>query len=124
MFQQLSSKGINVPDGFVTSAETYWKFIRENEIKDKLKETLSSAKADDSVELETAGKKCRKLVMEASIPKDIEKAILSRKPGSKKKMMVYEKGKKSDETIKNKRTPVKKRKKYVLNDEELVQLGK
>ena len=76
MFQQLSSKGINVPDGFATSAETYWKFIRENEIEDKLKETLSSVNADDSGELETAGEKCRKLVMKASIPKDIEKAIL------------------------------------------------
>ncbi len=272
MFQQLSSKGINIPDGFATSADAYRKFIRENEIEEKLKETLSSLKADDSEKLQEAGEKCRNLIMEASIPEDIEKAILksykelkkrekslesvavrssataedlpdasfagqhetylnikneeelleawkkcvaslftdralkyreengfehmkvalsvgvqkmvradkasagvaftidpdsgfenvilvngawglgenvvqgtvrndefylfkealkndkdpilSKKLGSKKKMMVYEKKKKSDETIKNKRTPVKKRKKYVLTDEELVQLGK
>jgi pyruvate,water dikinase len=272
MFQQLSSKGINIPDGFATSAETYWKYIRENEIEEKLKETLSSVNADDSDELKHVGEKCRNLIMDASIPEDIENAILkgykelkkrekslesvavrssataedlpdasfagqhetylniknedelleawkkcvaslftdraikyreendfehmkvalsvgvqkmvrsdkasagvaftidpdsgfenvilvngtwglgenvvqgtvrtdefylfkealkndkdpilSKKLGSKKKMMVYEKEKKSDETIKNKRTPVKKRKKYVLSDEELVQLGK
>lgn len=272
MFQQLSSKGINIPDGFATSAETYWKYIRENEIEEKLKETLSSVNADDSDELKHVGEKCRNLIMDASIPEDIENAILkgykelkkrekslesvavrssataedlpdasfagqhetylniknedelleawkkcvaslftdraikyreendfehmkvalsvgvqkmvrsdkasagvaftidpdsgfenvilvngtwglgenvvqgtvrtdefylfkealkndkdpilSKKMGSKKKMMVYEKEKKSDETIKNKRTPVKKRKKYVLSDEELVQLGK
>ncbi len=76
MFQQLSSKGINIPDGFATSADAYWKFIRENEIEEKLKETLSSLKADDSDELKKTGEKCRNLIMEASIPEDIEKAIL------------------------------------------------
>ncbi len=272
MFQQLSSKGINIPDGFATSAETYWKFIRDNEIEDKLKDALSSVNGDDSDKLEQAGEKCRNLIMDASIPKEIEDAILegykelkkrekslesvavrssataedlpdasfagqhesylniknedelleawkkcvaslftdraikyreendfehmkvalsvgvqkmvrsdkasagvaftidpdsgfenvilvngtwglgenvvqgtvrtdefylfkealknkkdpilSKKLGSKKKMMVFEKSKKSDETIKNKKTPVKKRKKYVLSDEELVELGK
>ena len=34
MFKELSSKGINIPDGFATSAETYWKFVKENEIED------------------------------------------------------------------------------------------
>jgi pyruvate,water dikinase len=76
MFHQLSSKGINVPDGFATSAEAYWRFIRENELEDKLKETLSSLNDDDSTELKKAGKKCRKLLMKATIPEDIEKAIL------------------------------------------------
>ncbi|WP_159517796.1 phosphoenolpyruvate synthase [Sunxiuqinia indica] len=75
MFQQLSSKGINVPDGFATSAEAYWRFIRENELEDQLKETLSSLNDDDSTELKKAGKKCRKLLMKATIPEDIEKAI-------------------------------------------------
>ncbi|MCA1758522.1 MAG: phosphoenolpyruvate synthase, partial [Bacteroidales bacterium] len=76
MFQQLSSKGNNIPDGFATSAEAYWNFIRENEIEEKLKETLSSLKAEDSGELKKAGEKCRNLVMEASIPEETEKAIL------------------------------------------------
>src|SRR6056297_1864417 len=76
MFQQLSSKGINIPDGFATSADAYRKFIRENEIEEKLKETLSSLKTDDSEKLQEAGEKCRNLIMEASIPEDIEKAIL------------------------------------------------
>ncbi|MFW6310518.1 MAG: PEP/pyruvate-binding domain-containing protein, partial [Prolixibacteraceae bacterium] len=76
MFQQLSSKGINIPDGFATSADAYWKFIRENEIEEKLKETLSSLNAEDSEELKKAGEKCRNLIMEASIPEETEKAIL------------------------------------------------
>jgi pyruvate, water dikinase len=76
MFQQLSLKGINIPDGFATSADAYWNFIRENEIEEQLRETLSSANADDSGELKKAGEKCRNLVMEASIPDETEKAIL------------------------------------------------
>ncbi len=272
MFQQLSSKGINIPDGFATSADSYWKFIRENEIEEKLSDLLTSVKTDDSEELKQTGEKCRNLVLQASIPGDIEKAILksykelkkrekalesvavrssataedlpdasfagqhetylniknedelleawkkcvaslftdraikyreengfehmkvalsvgvqkmvradkasagvaftidpdsgfenvilingvwglgenvvqgkvrndefylfkealkndhdpilSKKLGSKRKMMVFEKDNKSGETTRNKRTPVKSRKKYVLTDEELIQLGK
>ncbi|MFW5830670.1 MAG: PEP/pyruvate-binding domain-containing protein, partial [Prolixibacteraceae bacterium] len=76
MFRDLSSKGINIPDGFATSAEAYWKFIKENEIESKLKETLSSLKADDSEQLKEVGEKCRKLVMGSEIPQDIKDSIL------------------------------------------------
>ncbi|MFW6310200.1 MAG: phosphoenolpyruvate synthase [Prolixibacteraceae bacterium] len=76
MFRELSSKGINIPDGFATSAEAYWKFIKENEIESKLKETLSSLKADDSEQLKEVGEKCRKLVMGSEIPQDIKDSIL------------------------------------------------
>ncbi len=76
MFKELTSKGINIPDGFATSAEAYWKFIRENEIEDQLKKELSSLDADDQEKLKEAGKKCRKLVMNAEIPKEIKESIL------------------------------------------------
>jgi pyruvate, water dikinase len=37
MYRELGSKGINVPDGYATSADAYWKFIRENKIEDSFK---------------------------------------------------------------------------------------
>ncbi len=76
MFKELGSKGINVPDGFATSAEAYWKFVRENEIEDALKKQLSSLDADDSEKLKKAGKKCRELVMDSKIPDELKDAIL------------------------------------------------
>jgi len=76
MFTELSSKGINIPDGYATSAEAYRKFIRENKIEGSLKDVLSSLDAGDSEQLEKAGGKCRNLIMEATIPEEIQDAIL------------------------------------------------
>jgi len=76
MFTELSSKGINIPDGYASSAEAYRKFIRENEIEGSLKDVLSSLDAGDSEQLEKAGGKCRNLIMEATIPEEIQDAIL------------------------------------------------
>ena len=74
MYRKLESKGINIPDGFATSSEAYWKFIKENEILDPLKEALSSV--GNNKKLKEAGKKCRHIVMRSSIPGDIEDEIL------------------------------------------------
>jgi pyruvate, water dikinase len=75
MYRELGSKGINVPDGFATSADAYWKFIRENNIEDSLKETLASL-GKDAENLKEVGSKCRKLVMNASIPDEVREKIL------------------------------------------------
>ena len=56
--------------------------------------------------------------------KNDKRAILSKKVGSKKKMMVYAENKGKDETIKNVDTPEEKRKQLVLSDNELTELGK
>ncbi|MFO0469283.1 MAG: PEP/pyruvate-binding domain-containing protein, partial [Bacteroidota bacterium] len=36
MFNRLSPKGIKIPDGFSTTAEAYWLFLDENNIREKL----------------------------------------------------------------------------------------
>jgi pyruvate, water dikinase len=75
MYRELGSKGINVPDGFATSADAYWKFIRENNIEDSLKETLASL-GKDAENLKEVGSKCREMVMKASIPDEVREKIL------------------------------------------------
>src|SRR5690554_818837 len=75
MFSQFGAKGIKIPDGFATSSEAYWKFIRENNIGDSLKEALG--KLDEKAEsLREIGSECRALVLKADIPDDVRKAIL------------------------------------------------
>jgi pyruvate, water dikinase len=75
MFKALQSKGINVPDGFATSADAYWKFIRENEIEKPLRNALSELSKDDA-NLKEVGARCRKLVMDGEIPGDVKDQIL------------------------------------------------
>jgi pyruvate, water dikinase len=75
MFSKLTKKGINIPDGFATSAEAYWKFVRENEILNPLKETLASLDRDGN-NLKEVGKKCREMIMKSPVPSDIKEKIL------------------------------------------------
>ena len=76
MYSELESKGIDIPDGFATSSGAYWKFIEENNIKDPLKDALSSLVKNDNKKLREVGKKCRDIVMRASIPAEIRDEII------------------------------------------------
>ncbi len=76
MFSELDSKGITIPDGFATSSEVYWKFIKENEIFENIKESLTSLKKGDNKKLKEVGKKCRNIVMRSSIPGVIKDEII------------------------------------------------
>ncbi|MFO7880018.1 MAG: phosphoenolpyruvate synthase [Bacteroidota bacterium] len=74
MYTTLSSKGIRIPDGFATSAQAYRQFISDNNITDQLADALKDVEGDDA--LKKAGETCRKLVMDASIPGEVENAIM------------------------------------------------
>jgi pyruvate, water dikinase len=84
MFGKLTSKGINIPDGFATSARAYLDFIEENQIMEELRETLSSLSGDGK-NLREAGKKCRDLVMKSPIPVKIREEILQAHRNLKKR---------------------------------------
>jgi pyruvate,water dikinase len=64
MFSNLSSKGIKVPDGFATTSLAYWKFLEENNIKEKLTRILSNLDKQNFKNLEEIGEKARKLIMD------------------------------------------------------------
>lgn len=75
MFQKLSSKGINVPDGFATSSEAYWRFIEYNELKEFLRKPLNELDEKNYNNLHQVGEKFRNKILEGNIPEDIENAI-------------------------------------------------
>ncbi len=76
MYRELESKGIDIPDGFATSSEAYWKFLEGNDIHEPLKDALSSLVKNDNKKLREVGKKCRDIVMRASIPAEIRDVII------------------------------------------------
>ncbi len=75
MFQKLTSKGVQVPDGFATTAEAYWLFLEEAEIKDKLFNILAELDTVDFSNLRDVGAKARKLILKAEIPSAIKKSV-------------------------------------------------
>ena len=58
MIAVLDQEDINVPDGFATTAEAYWKFLKDNNLQAKIKSQIDDLEnAQES--LETVGAKKR-----------------------------------------------------------------
>jgi pyruvate, water dikinase len=74
MVRTLKNKGIDVPNGFATTADAYWLFIRENNLEKKIKEEISHLKKNTK-SLQVVGGNLRKLILKASFPEELEKTI-------------------------------------------------
>ncbi|MGK7397430.1 MAG: phosphoenolpyruvate synthase [Candidatus Cyclobacteriaceae bacterium M3_2C_046] len=75
MFQELSSKGINIPNGYATTADAFWHFLEENELKDPIKEALSQLDRKNFDNLKDIGKDIRQQIMKAEMPEDLAHEI-------------------------------------------------
>ena len=77
MYTKLTSKGINIPDGYSITSTAYWHFIESNQLKEKLTQTLASLDTANFSNLAEIGNKCRELILKASLPKDLQESILA-----------------------------------------------
>ncbi len=74
--QELSPKGIRVPNGFATTAAAYRRFLDENNLEERLRRILDSLDGTDVAQLQAAGHAARSAILAAKLPQDIETAIL------------------------------------------------
>ncbi len=72
MYQRLTPKGINIPDGFATTSDAYWLLLEDNSIKDKIEEALKGLNISDTLNLQKCGLAVRKLILNSSLPKILE----------------------------------------------------
>ena len=75
MFQKLTSKGVQVPDGFATTSSAYWHFLEEAAIKDNLFQELGKLNTKDFSNLREVGAKARNLILKAGFPAAIKKSV-------------------------------------------------
>jgi len=75
MYQNLTSKGINVPNGFAVSAFAYQYFIAHAGIEKEMRKTLKGINTHDMDDLSHRGAKIRAIIRNAPLPKEIEEAI-------------------------------------------------
>lgn len=71
MYQDLTSKGVKIPNGFATTSEAYWHFLNSAGILDELKETMSGLNKDDVNDLAKRGKRVRELILKSDLPEDL-----------------------------------------------------
>jgi len=75
MYNELNPKGINIPNGFALTAESYREFLRYNKIDKKLRDLLLSFDTKNYSNLEDIGQQARALILSSSMPKGIITSI-------------------------------------------------
>ncbi|MGC8712008.1 MAG: phosphoenolpyruvate synthase [Leptodesmis sp.] len=75
MIRQLSSQGVNVPNGFATSAYAYRHFIESAGLEAKLRELFAELDVDDVRSLQKVGRQARSLMLQTPFPPDLQDAI-------------------------------------------------
>jgi len=76
MYNKLSDKGINIPNGYAITSEAYWLILEQDNLKEKIFNTLKGLDATDTNDLNDKASKARKLILNAIIPKQLEDEIL------------------------------------------------
>jgi pyruvate,water dikinase len=67
--------GFPVPDGFVVTAQAYYRFLETNGLREKINETLAKLDPNDSKQLDILAKKTQKLILASKMPKDLAEGI-------------------------------------------------
>jgi pyruvate,water dikinase len=68
--------GIRVPDGFATTSDAFFYFLKEGKLDAKIKEILKGLDINNMKELDKRSKKIRDLIIKTKLPKSLEEDIL------------------------------------------------
>jgi pyruvate,water dikinase len=75
MIRHLGSKGIRIPNGFASTAQAYRRFLEFNGLDAKLRKLFTNLSVEDLTQLREVGSQARALMLEASFPEDLDRAI-------------------------------------------------
>ncbi len=76
MIRNLSPKGVNIPEGFVVTAEAYRYFIFFNNLDRKIRGILRGLNVSDVENLHRRGEAVRELIRSGSFPGDLREEII------------------------------------------------
>jgi pyruvate,water dikinase len=85
MISQLSNAGVVVPGGFATTAQAFWDFLDQNQLRDRIAAELKDLDVQDTAALSRAGTQIRALILEAAFPALLEEKILTHYRGLKER---------------------------------------
>jgi len=73
---EIYNLGVQVPPGFVVTAQAYDYFLEKAEIKEKIKELLDRIDYEDTKQLDQITKQIRAFIVDSELPKDLGEEIL------------------------------------------------
>jgi len=77
MYNNLSPKGVNIPDGFCLTTLFYWQFLKDNNLDKKLKEIFKKFNPKNLKSLQETGKKCREAFYKSEFSDSLKEEIFS-----------------------------------------------
>jgi pyruvate,water dikinase len=75
MYQELTPKGVNIPNGFAITAYAYQYLIKSAGIEDAIRDALHGLDTHDMENLSDRGEKARSIIRNAEFPQDLTQAI-------------------------------------------------
>jgi len=75
MYQSLSTTGVQVPNGFATTASAYWHFIEHNGLNEFIYDSLDKLDITDISQLNQTGAAIRQAIMHGKLPADLKEQI-------------------------------------------------
>ena len=75
MLSCLSAKGVSVPSGFATTADSFREFLAEDGVGEKIYALLSTLDIEDVCTLASVGKTIRSMVLNTPLPGGLEDAV-------------------------------------------------
>ena len=76
MYNHLKPKGINIPNGFAITSRAYFSFLKEAGLSEKMTKLFQKLNVKDINNLQRTGKEVRKMILNASLPKELSQEIL------------------------------------------------
>jgi len=76
MYNNLVAKGINIPNGFATSALAYFDFLTQTGLKKEIGTILENLDVQDLKSLQNKGGQVRKVILSGELPEDLKKEII------------------------------------------------
>ena len=71
MISQLSTLGVNVPDGFATTADAFRTFLAQQKLDEKIHRRLETLDTDNVDDLRDAGTEIRQWIIDTPFPEDL-----------------------------------------------------
>lgn len=100
MYKKLTREGIKVPNGFATTAEAYYYFLKKSGIKERIKEIISGLDISNVKDLSRRGALVRKAILAAPLPPEIAEDII----GAYKKLSALYQSKIADVAVRSSAT--------------------
>ncbi len=75
MFQKLTSKKVNIPDGFAITSEAYWYYLEQSNLKENIFNELDKLNKKDFSNLKKTGASIRNIFSKVELPDTIKEAV-------------------------------------------------